>query len=476
MKKLNSPIRPSLRRAVCAAMALAALMQFFETSTANTSASASGTAIPLATQITDAQYNVWTVTSGVVYENGKKAAYTANVSLLLYYNGVIYQENSAQGWWSWTNGAWVAGNDPRVSTPAPTPTPTPTPTATATPAPVPNGSFGIQISGNKFVSEKDGSLIQLIGANVSGLEGGGTSRWTPFAHAGSAFWSKLKNYKGSGINVARIPLNEAYWLGNACGLSAATYQSTVKKAVADATGAGLYVILDLHWGAPNVADSPCPLGQPGFPDADHAPAFWKSVADTFKNNPAVIFELFNEPYGDNVYGNAVAVGDLQPGNDAFVWRDGGSFSPFVTQDNSASNAIVTKNVSYQVAGAQSLINTIRGEGASNVILTSPIWWAGQIQVWLASRPSDPLGQLGVAWHVYDFNRGTAGPLAVLAAGFPIAITETYGFDSALDGGKSSNGYAWARSHGIGYLCWGVINDWGGGALNPADAWSSCTAQ
>jgi hypothetical protein len=73
-----------------------------------------GTTIPSATQITDAQLNVWTVASGVIYENGSLAGYSANVVLLLYYNGVIYQENSAGGWWSWVNSNWsgVAG-DPR---------------------------------------------------------------------------------------------------------------------------------------------------------------------------------------------------------------------------------------------------------------------------------------------------------------------------------------------------------------------------
>jgi hypothetical protein len=66
--------------------------------------------------------------------------------------------------------------------------------------------------------------------------------------------------------------------------------------------------------------------------------------------------------------------------------------------------------------------------------------------------------------VYGFKNGTAGPLAVLAAGYPVVITETYGFNAALDGGKNANGYAWAASHNIGYLWWGW-NDWGGQQLS-----------
>jgi endoglucanase len=342
--------------------------------------------------------------------------------------------------------------------------------------------FGIAVSGNHFVSTQTGTTVQLIGSNISGLEGGNNSRWPQFANAGSAFWTGIKDDAGSGLNVVRLPLNEASWLNYTCydsgtGASASrytaagggaytpdpssAYQATVKKAVADATAAGVYVILDLHWGSPNNASGQalCPIGQPGYADADHSDTFWKQVADAFKDNPAVIFELFNEPFGDNIYGDSV-VNRNEPGTDAFTWRDGGSFYPYVEQNNNAGNAIVTHNFSWKVAGAQSLIDTIRGEGATNVILTSPEWWAGQIQIWLASKPVDSLNQMGVAWHIYGFNNGTAGPLGVLAAGYPIVITETYGFDQNLDGGKNANGYTWAKSHGIGLVWWGW-NDWGG---------------
>jgi hypothetical protein len=81
-------------------------------------ASASGTTIPAATQITDASADVWTVTAGVVSENGALAGYSQGVSLLLYDNQVLYQENAAGGWWSWNGSSWVSSSDPR-KTPSP---------------------------------------------------------------------------------------------------------------------------------------------------------------------------------------------------------------------------------------------------------------------------------------------------------------------------------------------------------------------
>jgi endoglucanase len=342
-----------------------------------------------------------------------------------------------------------------------------------------SGSFGIRVSGNKLVSTADGSTVQIIGANISGLETGTASRWPQFAAAGPAFWSRVRNWSGHPINTVRLPLNEASWLNYSCfdpgagesaGLYTAAkgggytpdpkgeYQTIVKHAVADATASGLYVILDLHWGSPNNSSgqSLCPIGQPGYADSDHSLTFWKQVADSFKNNPAVVFELFNEPFGSNVYGNWVSGGD-QPGPDAITLRDGGTYSPFLEQNNRKGNAMLTYNFSWQVAGTQAMLDSIRGEGASNVILSAPIGWAGEIQTWLAARPTDPLHQLGVAWHVYGYKKGTGPPLAVLAAGYPIVITETYGLGAI-------GGYDWAASQNIGYLWWGW-NDWGGQPLS-----------
>jgi polysaccharide biosynthesis protein PslG len=56
--------------------------------------------------------NTWTLSGGVVYENGQKAGYSANVIELAYVNGLIYQENSAGGWWNWNGGGWLYTQSP----------------------------------------------------------------------------------------------------------------------------------------------------------------------------------------------------------------------------------------------------------------------------------------------------------------------------------------------------------------------------
>jgi Glycosyl hydrolase catalytic core len=77
--------------------------------------SQSGTTIPSASSIVDSSSQTWTVVNGVVKVNGANAGFTDQVTLLLYYNGVIYQQNVNQLWWKWQNNTWVSTTDPRAA-------------------------------------------------------------------------------------------------------------------------------------------------------------------------------------------------------------------------------------------------------------------------------------------------------------------------------------------------------------------------
>jgi hypothetical protein len=61
-------------------------------------------------QITDAAGAVWTVSDGQILRNGVVDPVTANVVLLLYYTGKIYQYNS-HSWYEWNDApTWPAGS------------------------------------------------------------------------------------------------------------------------------------------------------------------------------------------------------------------------------------------------------------------------------------------------------------------------------------------------------------------------------
>jgi hypothetical protein len=64
--------------------------------------------------IYDAALNKWAIVNNQVLENGKPAGYTSGVIKLVTVKGIIWQENSALGWWYWnvTAATWDGGAAP----------------------------------------------------------------------------------------------------------------------------------------------------------------------------------------------------------------------------------------------------------------------------------------------------------------------------------------------------------------------------
>jgi len=120
-----------------------------------------------------------------------------------------------------------------------------------------------------------------------------------------------------------------------------------------------------------------------MPDAAQAIPFWTSVANTFKGNDAVIFDLFNEPFASRPNGATTAEGWT-------CWLNGGTCT----------------GISYQVAGMQAMVNAVRSTGANNVILLGGEEFSNDLSQELANMPTDPDHDLAVSWHSYNFNTCT----------------------------------------------------------------------
>ena len=234
---------------------------------------------------------------------------------------------------------------------------------------------GLHVSGNQILNGNN-ETIRLLGVNFAGgeymcIQGRGI--WD-----GPVDTAAVQAIASWYTNAVRIPLNEDCWLGiNGVdpSMGGATYQQAVVNYVNTLNANGMVAILDLHWGAPGTtpADKQTPM-----PDADHTPAFWTSVANTFKNNSSVIFDLFNEPYPDN---NSDSTAGWT------CWRDGGTCS----------------GVSYQVAGMQTLVNAVRATGATNILMLGGLEYSNALSQWLTYKPNDPAGNLVASWHSYNFN-------------------------------------------------------------------------
>jgi hypothetical protein len=185
-----------------------------------------------------------------------------------------------------------------------------------------------------------------------------------------------------------------------------------------------------------------------MPDAN-AKTFWTTVAQRYKNNPLVGFDLYNEPH------------DI---SDA-VWRSGGT--------------VTSSGVTYSAPGMQTLYNTVRATGATNLIFASGTNWATQFPT---TAPLTGTSNLIYAAHAYTCPSGlpssgascTTGPdgtiydpsgllshFASAATTMPVMVTE-FGFPDKNDGRYITNVQNYAAAHGfVGWDVYAFDNSTGG---------------
>jgi hypothetical protein len=327
----------------------------------------------------------------------------------------------------------------------------------------------ISVVGNQL--ESAGTPVQLRGVNSNAYQdcgGGQTFYDTTFpADPDDDFADQPVNpysvavMRSWGINAVRLAVNEDCWLGEPTAANgsptsatlpdrcatyaspemcetAAGYRTALERYVALLSASGLYVVIDLQNTAPpgDAATS----GIDYFPDAADAPTFWHQVASAFAAEPNVLFDLAGEwaagPYGGPYYAagtfgyTAADAGENWSDDDIWnCWRNGCDQVPSLYGGT------------FETAGVQTLIDTIRSTGATNpIVLGSPDYTLGygerdcgsaaSTPCWQAYAPSDPDGQLVYDAHLYDFS---FGPLSTDADG--AADPTTAQEDTAVSGAE-----------------------------------------
>ncbi|MFJ9833716.1 cellulase family glycosylhydrolase [Streptomyces sp. NPDC101169] len=322
-------------------------------------------------------------------------------------------------------------------------TPPPTDPPPTDPPPSDGAAPALHVSGGKLV-DAAGRTRRLLGVNRSGgefmcVQGHGI--WD--GPVDDAAIEAIADWKA---NAVRIPLNEECWLGLSNvkpEYGGANYIDAVKDLVARVEAHGMTPIVEMHWSygqytgnSAGCSDVHATCQKP-MPDMRYAPSFWASVASTFKDDRAAVFDLFNEPYPDRATSGAA---------DAWkCWRDGGT----------------CPGISYEVAGMQDLVDSIRGVGAKNVIMAGGLAYSNDLSQWLTYRPTDSAGNLAAAYHVYNFNTCSSescwnSTLAPVAAQVPLIAGEVG--ENTCSHGFTDQVMKWFDDRNLSYLGW-TWNTW-----------------
>ena len=329
------------------------------------------------------------------------------------------------------------------------PVTSPSATASGTPPP-PTPAPQLHVSGNKLV-DASGSQVVLHGVDRSGTEYACVQGNGIFD--GPNDQASITAIRSWGpVNAVRVPLNEACWNAESYVNSAyagTVYQQAIVNYVNLLNANGIVAILDLHWtdglytgnsAGCSSAEATC---QKPMPDAAQAIPFWTSVANTFKGNNAVIFDLFNEPYASRATGSTTTGWQC--------WENGGTCA----------------GISYQVAGMQQMVNAVRSTGASNVLMLGGEEYSNDLTDWLQYKPTDPDNNLVASWHSYNFNTCSSqscwtSEVAPVIAAVPVVAGEIG--ENDCSGSYVDPLTTWLESENTSFLAW-TWDDWSGGCAS-----------
>jgi endoglucanase len=362
---------------------------------------------------------------------------------------------------------------------------------------------GIATSGNTFLTTSGGTLgykhtvtkgetVVLRGVNETGSEyacmGDGTDDGSAAVWDSSSLPNGDSDYQTvvNGMvntwhaNVVRIPLNEDCWLGvptsgQSTMVYGPSYITPIVNFINVANASGMVAEVDLHVGAgPELVEANS--GQiDSFPamDTNYSLQFWESVAQTFANNPAVIFNLTNEP---EFAGNGSSGDNVAEDWTCYVTGsyNGSPCNTTMCSNNGCQGPNGSGNT-WNVQGVASVVTAIRNtektystNGTTHVIIIAGLDYSNELDDWLTFVPPNLSSMTNIAAGVhlyYDLDCETASCWStqeggILAAGYPVVVDET-GELTKKNGGQGCTGtdtksmvsWANAQSPQVGYWFW-----------------------
>jgi hypothetical protein len=194
-------------------------------------------------------------------------------------------------------------------------------------------------------------------------------------------------------------VKEEYWFGTSGpNDGGAGYRALVDNVITIVANRGGYVILDLHR-----------YRAPRHVHVD----FWKDAAQKYKDHPAVLFDILNEPHGTSweVWRNGGFVEDKETPSDE---------DTFLSEDEKALG-----KKGWHSPGMQGLVDAVRSTGAKNVIVAGGLDYAYDISGIVNGYALDDKGGNGIMYstHIYNWKRGWADKVLPTAEKYPIFVGE-----------------------------------------------------
>lgn len=262
----------------------------------------------------------------------------------------------------------------------------------------------LRTSGNRIISSVTGAPVVLRGVNRSGLEYSDPDE-QGFLSGASISRAEIEYITQQwGANIIRLPFNQDFVLRGRKGRTGEEYQAALDQVIYWASMFGAYTLLDLQWldgeriyGGNRNFVAPLPNME--------SIELWSTLARRYKDEPAVLYDLFNEPHdrlADDPWPLNKPDGTTYPANQMKVTMS--EWQPW----------------------ARALTEAIRGENADALVFVGGTNWAYDLR----GMPIDDLDNVVYSTHVYP-NKGTDwyGIFGELSKSVPVFAGELGGSDS-----------------------------------------------
>ena len=294
-------------------------------------------------------------------------------------------------------------------------------------------------SGNRILRADNSQPVLLRGVNRSGFE------YTHPSNAGflaaQCTIDEIRTIVTDwGANIIRLPFNQDWALNGTGGYTGDQYLAALDEVISWAADLGAYTILDLQW-----LDAGTVYGhttdRSGVSRDNHVPPtpnpgtidLWCLLANRYRNEPAVLFDLLNEPH-DPLPDDLLPLYLVAP-DGAIVQSDGDFVGP-----------------REWLPWARRLTEEIRRIRPDGLILVAGVDWAFDLR-----KIRVDAANIVYSAHIYS-NRPdkTWGRALGGSDEAPVFVGEWGGHDEDLDFGK--NLAQLMRQQGLGWAAWSWVDD------------------